>query len=120
MGHLFLLLVSLAPFVIRWMDESDFAELRRPPPMASSSRWRRSDISGCRRRIIGCNGPDSVLAAAIGDDRKGKLSLALYILAIPLAFASPWLSIAIYVGIAALWFVPDKRIEHFARDEGPY
>jgi uncharacterized membrane protein len=62
---------------------------------------------------IACNGPDCVLAAAIGDDRKGKLSLTLYLLAIPLAFVAPWLSIAIYVAIAGIWFVPDKRIEQF-------
>jgi uncharacterized membrane protein len=61
--------------------------------------------------IIACNGPESILAAAIGDDRKGKLSLTLYLLAIPLAFITPWLSIAIYIAIAAMWFVPDRRIE---------
>jgi len=61
------------------------------------------------------HGPNSVLAAAIGDDRKGKLSLTLYLLAIPLAFVTPWLSIAMYILIAALWFVPDKRIEQFER-----
>jgi uncharacterized membrane protein len=59
------------------------------------------------------HGPNSVLAAAIGDDRKGKLSLALCSIAIPLAFVAPWLSIAIYIVIAALWFIPDKRIEQF-------
>jgi len=109
--NLFLLFwLSLAPFVIRWMDESDFSAL---PTAAYGVVFAMAAIGYFRLQaeIIRCNGPDSVLAAAIGDDRKGKLSLTLYILAIPLAFASPWLSITIYVGIAALWFVPDKRIE---------
>ncbi len=65
--------------------------------------------------FIACNGPDSFLAEAIGEDRKGKLSLALYLLAIPLAFVSPWVAIAIYVAIAAMWLIPDQRIERFGQ-----
>ena len=54
---------------------------------------------------------ESVLAQAIGRDRKGPLSVLLYASAIPLAFANHWISLAIYVGVAIGWLVPDKRIE---------
>ncbi|MCL2429667.1 MAG: hypothetical protein FWD12_10580, partial [Alphaproteobacteria bacterium] len=53
----------------------------------------------------------SVLAEALGADAKGKLSLVLYAAGIPLAFVQPWLSIALYVLVALIWFVPDRRIE---------
>ena len=52
-----------------------------------------------------------VLKAAIGNDAKGKLSLILYAAAIPLAFVSRWISVAIYVVVALMWLVPDRRIE---------
>jgi uncharacterized membrane protein len=110
-ANLFLLFwLSLAPFVIRWMDESEFAAL---PTAAYGVVFAMAAIGyfWLQAEIIACNGPESILAAAIGDDRKGKLSLTLYLLAIPLAFITPWLSIAIYIAIAAMWFVPDRRIE---------
>jgi uncharacterized membrane protein len=47
----------------------------------------------------------------VGRDRKGALSLALYVLAVAVAFFQPWVSVAIYVGVALMWFVPDRRIE---------
>ena len=53
----------------------------------------------------------SVLAAALGSDWKGKLSPALYLGAIPLAFVSPWISSGLYVLVAFLWLIPDRRIE---------
>ena len=64
-----------------------------------------------QRTIITRQGPGSLLAAAIGNDWKGKLSPALYAAAIPLAFLSPWISNAIYVLVALMWFIPDRRIE---------
>jgi uncharacterized membrane protein len=63
------------------------------------------------RAIIKCNGPNSKLARAVGNDRKGKVSLLIYVLAIPLAFVRPWIALAIYVAIAMIWFIPDRRIE---------
>jgi uncharacterized membrane protein len=114
-ANLFLLFwLSLVPFVIRWMDENDYTAL---PTAAYGLVLAMAAIgyNSLQREIIACNGADTFLADAIGDDRKGKLSLALYFMAIPLAFASPWLSIAIYILIAALWFAPDRRIEDFGR-----
>jgi uncharacterized membrane protein len=63
------------------------------------------------RTIIAGEGPDSLLARAIGDDRKGKMSLLLYAVAIPLAFVQAWVSHALYVAVALMWLVPDRRIE---------
>ena len=64
-----------------------------------------------QRAIIAQQGRDSLLAAAIGNDWKGKLSPVLYLAAIPLAFVSPWISSGLYVSAALLWLVPDRRIE---------
>ena len=61
--------------------------------------------------IIAAQGPSSPLHSAVGNDWKGKLSLMLYIIAIPLAFQWRWLSLSIYVLVAVIWFIPDRRIE---------
>jgi hypothetical protein len=61
--------------------------------------------------IIKLQRTDSVLAAAIGKDWKGKVSPALYLIAIPLAFVSPLISNALFVLVALLWLIPDRRIE---------
>jgi uncharacterized membrane protein len=61
--------------------------------------------------IVARQGSGSKLASAVGRDIKGKISLALYVAAIGLAFVQPWISAAIYVLVAAIWFVPDRRIE---------
>ena len=53
----------------------------------------------------------STLAAAIGDDRKGKISIAIYAAAIPLAFVKAWIAGACYVLVAVMWLIPDRRIE---------
>jgi uncharacterized membrane protein len=64
-----------------------------------------------QRTIIAQQGRDSLLAAAIVKDWKGKLSPACYLAAIPLAFVSPWIASGLYVFVAIMWFVPDRRIE---------
>ena len=61
--------------------------------------------------IVACNGRSSRLAAALGNDLKGKASLAMYAASIPLAFVSPWIAVVLYVAVALIWFVPDRRIE---------
>jgi uncharacterized membrane protein len=65
--------------------------------------------------IIAQQGPGSKLKAAVGRDLKGKLSAALYAIAIPLAFVHEWISDAIYVLVALIWLVPDPRIERATR-----
>jgi uncharacterized membrane protein len=102
--------LSLVPFVIRWIDEAGFTAL---PTAAYGVVLACAALSYLilQRGIIACNGLDSRLAVALGDDRKGKLSLALYLAAIVLAWVRPWVAIACYVAVALLWFVPDRRIE---------
>lgn len=62
-------------------------------------------------RIVGSSGRDSVLGRAIGTDWKGKLSPVFYLLAIPAALLSPWISSLLYIVVALWWIVPDRRIE---------
>jgi len=102
--------LSLVPFVIRWLDDSGFTAL---PTAAYGVVLACAAVSYTvlERTIIAANGPGSRLAAAVGTDAKGKLSIALYLAAIVLAFAQPWIAIALYVGVALLWLVPDRRIE---------
>ncbi len=69
------------------------------------------------------NGPDSLLARAVGRDLKGKLSALLYASAILLAFVNAWIADALYVLVALMWFIPDRRIERSIdpiRDTGPH
>jgi uncharacterized membrane protein len=110
-ANLFLLFwMSLIPFVIRWIDETHFAAT---PTAAYGVVLAMSAIAyvWLQRSIIAVDGPHSKLARAIGRDLKRKISLLLYIVGIALAFVRPWLAIAVYVLIALIWFIPDRRIE---------
>jgi TMEM175 potassium channel family protein len=116
---LLLFWMSLVPFVIRWMDETHFAAT--PTAAYGVVLW----IAGIaylllQKAIIACNGPDSKLALAIGNDRKGKVSMLLYALAIALAFVRPWAAIALYVVISLMWFIPDRRIESVVEAESDF
>jgi len=64
------------------------------------------------RTLIRAHGHDSTLAKAVGNDIKGKVSVAIYLAGIALAFVAPWISAALYALAAAWWLVPDRRIEH--------
>ena len=102
--------LSLVPFTTGWMGENHFAAL----PTA---------LYGCVLFLAACaytilqgliireHGPGSQLKRAVGRDAKGKLSAALYLVAIGFTFVSPWISWAIYVFVALLWLAPDRRIE---------
>jgi uncharacterized membrane protein len=110
-ANLFLLFwMSLMPFVIRWMDETHFAPM---PTAAYGVVLALAAIAYIllERAIIVCNGPNSKLARAVGGDLKGKLSLLVYTLAIPLAFVRPMIALTLYVVVAMIWFIPDRRIE---------
>ena len=108
LGLLFWL--SLVPFTIRWIDESGFTPL---PTAAYGIVLACAGVSYniLQRQIIHVNGRDSRLAVALGSDRKGKLSIVMYLAGIVLAFAQPWIAIVLYVAVALIWFVPDSRIE---------
>ena len=110
-ANLFLLFwMSLVPFAIRWMDDTHFAAT---PTAAYGVVLAMAAIAYLllQRSIIACNGPESKLAQAVGEDRKGKASLLVYVVAIALAFVRPWIAILLYVVIALMWFIPDRRIE---------
>ncbi len=102
--------LSLVPFVIRWIDEAGFVAA---PTAAYGVVLACAGLSysSLRTQIIALNGRESRLAVATGSDLKGRLSIVLYVSAIPLAFVWPWVAILIYVTVAAMWLVPDKRIE---------
>jgi uncharacterized membrane protein len=70
-----------------------------------------------QKAILRTQGPESLLANALGTYIKGKISPVLYAAAILLAFVSPWISIAIYVMVAVMWLVPDRRIENVLCEE---
>ncbi len=110
-ANLYLLFwLSLFPFTTAWMGENHLA----PTPSAVYGFVLLMAAIAyyiLQRTIIARQGRDSLLAAAIGKDRKGKLSPALYLIAIPLAFVNPWISSGLYVFVALMWLVPDRRIE---------
>ena len=110
-ANLYLLFwLSLFPFTTGWMGENHLA----PTPTAVYGFVLLMAAIAyfiLQRTIIAQQGRGSLLAAAVGRDWKGKLSPVLYFLAIPLAFVSPWFSSGIYVFVALMWLVPDRRIE---------
>jgi uncharacterized membrane protein len=110
--------LSLVPFVIRWIDEAGFAPL---PTAAYGVVLAGAAVCYVvlQSRIVAVNGRNSRLAVAVGNDFKGNLSLALYVAAVALAFVRPWLSIAVYVTVALLWLVPDRRIEALVKRAMP-
>jgi uncharacterized membrane protein len=107
--------LSLVPFVIRWMDEAGFTAW---PTAAYGAVVLMAAISYSvlQWTIVECNGRSSRLAAAIGNDVKGKASLAIYAASIPLAFVKSWIAIALYVAVALMWLIPDRRIERHLKD----
>lgn len=102
--------LSLLPFAQGWMGENQLAST---PTAAYGAVLLMAAIAYyiLQRAIIAHQGAGSLLAIAVGSDRKGKLSPLLYVVAIPLSFAVPWIAVAIYVLVALLWFIPDRRIE---------
>ena len=102
--------LSLFPFVTGWMGENHFAQL---PTALYGGVLLMAAIAYTilTLTIINEEGADSLLAKAVGRDRKGKLSIVAYIVAIALSFVNHWLAAAIYILVALAWLVPDRRIE---------
>ena len=102
--------LSLVPFVTGWMGENEFA----PVPVAAYGLvMLMASVAYyiLARRLIINHGRESALARAIGRDVKGLISTAIYVVAIPAAFIHPWISCALYVAVAIIWLIPDRRIE---------
>lgn len=107
--------LSLIPFATGWMGENNFAEL--PTAVYGIALFMPAIAYYILQfAIIQSEGERSVLARAIGSDFKGKISPILYGAAIGLAFLNPWISCGIYIFVALIWLVPDRRIEKMLSD----
>ena len=102
--------LSLLPFATGWMGENHFEAM---PSALYGFVLLMAVISYflLQRSIIAADGPDSVLARAVGSDWKGKLSPILYVVAMIAAFRAHWIAQVLYVVVALLWLIPDRRIE---------
>jgi TMEM175 potassium channel family protein len=102
--------LSLFPFATGWMGENHFAAV---PTALYGAVLLMAAIAYyvLARAIIRAQGPDSVLARAVGRDWKGRVSPLLYVLAMAATLWSPWVAEAIYIFVALMWLVPDRRIE---------
>lgn len=102
--------LSLVPFVTAWMGENEFAAwpvaLYGVVLLCSAIAYYILSQS-----LLALHAADSVLATAVGNDFKGKVSLGVYLVAVPLAFVSPLLAGGLYVLVAIIWLIPDRRIE---------
>ena len=102
--------LSVIPFVTAWMGENNFATW----PVVLYGVVMFFDGAAffiLARALIALHGKDSTLAVALGEDAKGRASVIIYAIAIPMAFLNSWMACAIYVLVAVMWLVPDRRIE---------
>lgn len=102
--------LSLTPFVTGWMGENDFAAETVAAYgvvllLAAIAYYILQVL------ILKAHGPEFPLRAALGRDVKGKISPVLYVSAIPLAFVNRWIAVGIYIVVALMWLIPDRRIE---------
>jgi uncharacterized membrane protein len=102
--------LSLIPFATGWMGENDFAAT---PTAVYGVVLLMAGVAYTilQRAILRSQGEGSLLAQALGRDLKGKASMILYAIAIPMAFVQPWVAYGIYVLVALMWIIPDRRIE---------
>ena len=102
--------LSLTPFATEWLGQNYHAPV---PTAVYGVLLLMSGVAYyiLQQTIVRTEGHDSTLATAIGSDIKGKLSIVLYASAVGLAFFNPWISDAVFAGVALMWFVPDRRIE---------
>jgi uncharacterized membrane protein len=102
--------LSLFPFVTGWMGENHFSAV---PTAVYGGVLLLAAVAYylLQGAILRVEGPGSLLATAVGADVKGKVSPLCYAIAIPLAFVSPWIANGLYVAVALMWLIPDRRIE---------
>jgi uncharacterized membrane protein len=112
--------LSLIPFASGWMGENHFATW---PVAVYGFVLMMAGIAYylLAHCLVGLHGKDSTLAKAIKSDRKGKLSVVIYAIGILLAFLNQWFGFSMYVVVAAIWFIPDRRIErNLTREPGQH
>ncbi len=109
--------LSLIPFVTAWTGENHF---ETAPTVAYGIVLFMCAMaySLLVRRLIQHHDKNAKLAEAIGDDRKGKISLVLYLVGIAVSWFAAWLGFLVYVGVAIMWLIPDRRIEKKVSEEG--
>jgi uncharacterized membrane protein len=102
--------LSLFSFFTGWMGENHFDPL---PTAAYGVVLFMAGVAYyiLKTTIITAQGADSSLAEALGNDLKGKISPVVYIVAVPIAFVNHWVALALYIAVALMWLVPDRRIE---------
>ena len=110
--------LSLIPFVTAWMGENHFAAA---PVALYGIVLLLSALAYTilQYTIVRIHGKESVLAKAVRNDRKEKLSIVLYVAAIALAFVQPWIAGALYACVALMWLIPDPRIEEAIVESEP-
>ncbi len=102
--------LSLIPFATAWFGAHTFSAW---PTALYGTDLLLAAIAYyiLTRALLALHGRESVLAAAVGRDLKGVISIVLYLVAIPLAFVAGWLSYGLYILVAVIWLIPDRRIE---------
>ena len=101
--------LSLVPFVTAWMGENHFAQW--PVALYGGILLLSAVAYTILVRVLLAAPGNELLASALGSDFKGKISMVIYVTGIALAFVRPWLACGIYVLVAAMWLIPDRRIE---------
>jgi uncharacterized membrane protein len=107
-NHSLLFWLTLFPLMIRWIDEAGITSL----PVASFGLvlvGAAISYQLLERALIRAEGEESAVKRAVGAGAKEMISFGLYVASVPAAFVSPYISIAVYVGVSILWFVPDRR-----------
>ena len=105
--------LSLVPFVTAWMGENHFSEW--PVALYGSVLLLAGIAYYILVRVLLAAPGNELLASALGSDFKGKISMGIYAIGIPLAFVQPWLALALYILVALMWLIPDRRIERRIR-----
>lgn len=106
--------LSLIPFTTSWVGANHLAAA----PTATFGAvllFAGFSYAILERALIACNGKDSLLLHAVGNDLKGRASLAIYASGVAVSFVNTWIADALYVAVAVMWLIPDPRIEKLAR-----
>ena len=110
--------LSMVPFVSSWMGESTFADGALPMALYGVVLLMNAiAYTILVVTLVRHEGENSLLAQALGKDWKGKISIVFYIVAIAMAWVSTWMSFGLYVLVAAIWLIPDRRIERKLAEE---
>ena len=107
--------LSLIPFTTGWMGENHFATV---PVALYGADLLMAGVAYfiLSRALVKTHGRDSALGKAFGADIKGKASIVIYAVSLPLAFVNAWIALGLYAFVAAMWFIPDRRIEKAPHD----